>query len=448
LASGPGPGGPASGGPASGGPGPAGTLSSGPAAGDDAFGADLYGRLPGHGNLVFSPASIATALRLVLLGARGETAAQIAAAVHLATPDGAALSHGEPPGRQAAQELRAVSALLGDLAAGDLTLRAPNAMWVQSGLPLEPGFTAAVAAAAAVTVRDADFRRAAEQARQEINQFIAEQTAGRISDLLSPGVVSATTSLVLASAVYLKAAWAHPFPAGATQDAVFNLDPGQLNRNLDPGQPNRGPRDSDTQVTVPTMRVRARLRYLRADGYQAVELPYAGARLGMVIVLPDPESGPSPGPGPGDPAGAGPGGLLAAGAILGAGLGGLRTGLTPRQVSLALPRFRVTSGFALRPVLAALGMPLAFTNEADFSGITTGQRLRIDEVVHQAYIDVNEAGTEAAAATAVVITASARLMDPEPPVEMTVDRPFLFALTGLRSGLPLFLGRVTDPTAG
>ena len=442
-----------SGGPVSGGPGSDGTPSRGPASGDDAFGADLYGRLPSRGNLVFSPASIATALRLVLLGARGETAAQIAAVLHLATPDGAALSDQKPPGLQAAQALTAFSALLSDLAGGDLTLRAPNAMWVQSGLPLEPGFTAAVAEATAVTVHDADFRRAAEQARREINQFIREQTAGKISDLLSPGVVSATTGLVLASAVYLKAAWAHPFPAGATQDAAFYLDPGQR----DPGRP-----DPATQVTVPTMRVRARLRYLRADGYQAVELPYAGTRLGLVIVLPDP----SPGPGSGDPAYAGPGGLLAGGVAPGAGPGGLRAGLArgggrpgrppvrvgkglaPRQVSLALPRFRVTGGFALRPVLAALGMPLAFTDEADFSGITTAQRLRIDEVVHQAYIDVNEAGTEAAAATAVVMTASARLMDPEPPVEMIVDRPFLFALTDLRSGLPLFLGRVTDPTAG
>jgi serpin B len=397
--------------------------------GDEAFGADLYGRLPGQGNLVFSPASIATALRLVLLGARGETAAQIAAALHLDIPDGAA------PARQAAQELQAVSAILSDLAAGDLTLRAPNAMWVQSGLPLEPGFTAAVAAAAAVAVRDADFRQAAEQARQEINQFIAEQTAGKISDLLGPGVVSAATSLVLASAVYLKAAWAHPFPAGATHDAVFYLDPGQ------PGSGQPGP---GTQVTVPTMRLQARLRYLRGDGYQAVELPYAGARLGMVILLPDPASG----PGSGDPADTGPGHLLAGGVVPDAGPGGLLARLAPRQVSLALPRFKVTSGFALRPVLAALGMPLAFTDEADFSGITAAQRLHIDEVVHQAYIDVNEAGTEAAAATAVVMTAAARFARPDPPVEMIVDRPFRFAITDLRSGLPLFLGRVSDPAAG
>jgi serpin B len=409
-------------------------LGNGPVPGDEAFGADLYSRLPGQGNLVFSPASIATALRLVLLGARGETAAQTAAALHLDIPDGAA------PARQAAQELQAVSAILSDLAAGDLTLRAPNAMWVQSGLPLEPGFTAAVAAAAAVAVRDADFRQAAERARQEINQFIAEQTAGKISDLLGPGVVSAATSLVLASAVYLKAAWAHPFPAGATHDAVFYLGPGQPDpRQPDPHQPGPG-----TQVTVPTMRLRARLRYLRGDGYQAVELPYAGARLGMVILLPDPASG----PGSGDPADTGPGHLLAGGVVRDAGPGGLLARLAQRQVSLALPRFKVTSGFALRPVLAALGMPLAFTDEADFSGITAAQRLRIDEVVHQAYIDVNEAGTEAAAATAVVMTAAARFVRPEPPVEMIVDRPFRFAITDLRSGLPLFLGRVSDPAAG
>jgi serpin B len=425
------------------------------ASSDDAFGADLYQRLPAAGNLVFSPSSIAIALRLVLLGARGETAAQLAAALHLGRPD------------QAGPELRTVLALLGDLAAGDLTLRAPSTVWVQSGLPLEPGFTAALAtaadAAASVALRDADFRRDAEQARQEINQVISEQTAGRISDLLGPGVLDASTSLVLASAVYLKAAWAHPFPAGATQGAPFHPDSG-------------------IQVTVPTMRLQARLRYVRGDGFQAVGLPYAGSRLGLLIVLPDgppgaglpgaglpgaglPGAGPAgAGPPGAGPAGAGPPGADPPGADppgagqpgggppgIGpdsGGLGRLLARLAPRQVSLALPRFRVTSGFALRPLLAALGMPLAFSPEADFSGITTAQRLRIDQVAHKAYIDVNEEGTEAAAATAVIMKASARFMKPEPPVEMIVDRPFLFAITDMESGLPLFLGRVTDPTAG
>ena len=388
------------------GPAPGGSPGSGAAA-DEAFGADLYGQLPSSGNLVFSPASIATALRLVLLGARGETADQIAAVLHLACPD------------EAGPGLRAGSAILRDLAAGDLTLRAPNTMWVQSGLPLEPAFTAALAASAAVTVRDADFRRAAERARQEINQFIAEQTAGKIRELLSPGLLRDGTSLVLASAVYLKAAWARPFPAAATRDAPFRSAP-------------------DRQVMVPTMYVRTRLRYDRGDGYQAVGMPYAGSPLELVIVLPD-------GP-PGQPAGGQPAAGLAG--LAAGGLAALLAGLAPRQVSLALPRFRVTTGFGLRPVLAALGMPLAFSTQADLGGITTAQRLRIDEVVHKAYIDVNEEGTEAAAATAVVIRAMARLAAGDPPVEVIVDRPFLFAITDSRSGLPLFLGRVTDPVQG
>jgi serpin B len=363
---------------------------------DDSFGADLYAALRGLGNLVFSPASIATTLRMALLGAHGDTAAQVAAVLHLAGPQNAA------PG------LLAVLDVLGELAKGELTLRTPNTMWLQAGLPVQPDFTSALAHAASVTLRDADFIHAAEQARQQINHLIAEQTAGKITDLLAPGLVSASTRLVLASAVYLKAAWAHPFPPGGTHDAPFH--PGR-------GRP----------VTVPTMQVRARLRYLRGDGYQVVELPYAGGRLGMVIVLPD--------------------GLAdsVAGRLAAGGLRGLLTGLAPRQVTLALPRFRATSQFALRPVLTELGMPLAFTAEADFSGITTAEQLAISEVVHQAYIDVNEQGTEAAAATAITIMTAARSLGGDPPVQVTVDRPFLFAVVDTGSGLPLFLGQVTNP---
>jgi serpin B len=363
---------------------------------DDSFGADLYAALRGLGNLVFSPASIATTLRMALLGAHGDTAAQVAAVLHLAGPQNAA------PG------LLAVLDVLGELAKGELTLRTPNTMWLQAGLPVQPDFTSALAHAASVTLRDADFIHAAEQARQQINHLIAEQTAGKITDLLAPGLVSASTRLVLASAVYLKAAWAHPFPPGGTHDAPFH--PGR-------GRP----------VTVPTMQVRARLRYLRGDGYQVVELPYAGGRLGMVIVLPD--------------------GLAdsVAGRLAAGGLRGLLTGLAPRQVTLALPRFRATSQFALRPVLTELGMPLAFTAEADFSGITTAEQLAISEVVHQAYIDVNEQGTEAAAATAITIMTAARSLGGDPPVQVTVDRQFLFAVVDTGSGLPLFLGQVTNP---
>jgi len=366
------------------------------AAPDDLFGADLYRALGGTASLVFAPASIAAALRMTLLGARGDTATQLAATLHLAKP------------QDAAAGLLETCVLLDRLAAGDLTLRAPNTMWVQTGLALQPDFTAALAQAACAQLRTADFAAAAGPVQQQINDLIAEQTAGKITGLIPSGVITRATRLVLASAIYLKAAWSHPFPPGATQDAPFYPEPGA-------GRP------------VPTMRLRERLRYLRGDGYQAVELPYAGQRLGMVIVLPD-------------------GPLAPVESRLGRdGLARLLAGLAARQVTLALPRFRVTSQFSLAPALSALGMPLAFTSRADFTGITTAERVHISDVVHQAYLDVDEQGTEAAAATAVVIRAAARVMMPDPPVEMTVDRPFLFGITELASGRPLFLGRVTDP---
>lgn len=369
------------------------------AAPDDMFGADLYRALGGTANLVFAPANIAAALRMTLLGARGDTATQLAATLHLAKP------------QDAAAGLLETCVLLDSLTAGDLTLRAPNTMWVQSGLPLQPDFTAALGQAACAQLRTADFAAAAGPVQQQINDLIAEQTAGKITGLIPPGVINRATRLVLASAIYLKAAWTHPFPPGATQDAPFYPEPGA-------GRP------------VPTMRLRERLRYLRGDGYQVVQLPYAGQRLGMVIVLPD-------------------GPLAPVESRLGRdGLARLLAGLAPRQVTLALPRFRVTSQFSLTPALAALGMPLAFTSRADFTGITTAEPVHISDVVHQAYLDVDEQGTEAAAATAVVIRAAARVMMPDPPVEMTVDRPFVFGITELASGRPLFLGRVTDPSLG
>jgi serpin B len=403
-------------------------IGAGVSGADDAFGADLYRALDTGGNVVFSPSSIATALQMALVGARGETAAQLAAALRLPGP------------QDAAPALQAVSDLLAELAGDDVTLRAPNTMWVQAGLPLQADFTQALARVAAVAVRDADFARAAEQARHEINALIAEQTAGKITDLLAPGALDSATRLVLTSAVYLKAAWAHPFPAGATEEGPFHPQPG-------------------TQVMVPMMRMRTRLPYLRGDGYQAVELPYAGQRLGMVVILPD---GP-PGPVEDRLAAGGLRGLLAGSAPqtglppqtdLAPPTGSVPqtdsappTGLAPRQINLALPRFRVTSTFDLPPALAALGITLARQRgQADFSGITTAERLFIGRAVHQAYIDVDEQGTEAAAATAVVVM-TARALVADPPVEVTVDRPFLFAITDTVSGLPLFLGRVTDPTS-
>ena len=406
---------------------------------DDALGADLFLLLGARGgNMIFSPASIGAALRMALLGARGETAAQLAGALHLAGPE------------SAVDGLRLLSAGLARLSSGDVTCHAPNTMWVQAGLPLVPEFTAAlagIAAAAAVAgtatavLRHADFVNAAEDARLEINAVIAEQTAGKIAGLLPPHAVDKFTRLVLANAVYLKAAWAQPFPAAATADAPFypglaSAGPGGTGPGgagpggAGPGGTGPGGTGPGGPVDVPMMHRTARLGYRRGAGYQAVTLPYAGGLLAMAVVVPDGPLGPLEE-------------TLAAG-----GVGGLLTGVTPHRVSLALPRFKAAASFSLGPSLMSLGVAAAFDRDkADFSGITTAEPLAIGAAVHQALIDVDENGTEAAAATAVGMVRPTAVRQEGPPIVVTVDRPFLFAIIDAATGRPLFLGRITNPLA-
>jgi serpin B len=369
--------------------------TAGLAAADNAFAADLYRVLTDDaGQTVFSPVSVAAALRMALCGARGQTAAELAGALHEA-PDAAA------------EGLRATSAAVRDVTAdGSVTLRAPSIVWVQSGFPLQPAFTGQLPDAA---MARADFAGQPQAARAEINQAIAEQTEQKITGLLPAQAVSAATRLVLTSAVYLKAAWAEPFPVGATGDAPFYPD--------GPDRPG---------LTVPMMHGTAPRAYRHGDGYQAVVLPYRGGRLAMAVVLPD--------------------GPLAAlrPAIAAGGLPGLLSGTSRYQVTLALPRFRLEAGFDLVPALRRLGVQQAFTRQADFSGITEAERLLINAIGHKAYVDVDEQGTEAAAATAITFRPTAVFRAP-PPVTMTVDRPFLFAILHAPTGLPLFVGQVRHP---
>ncbi len=386
-------------------PAPISAARAAAAADDNAFGADMYRILAQDStDTVFSPVSVASALRMALCGAGGTTAAEMASALHL---DGPQL---EEPADAAAGGLRWLAAVLREVtAAGSATFRAPNTIWVQSGLPVRPEFTARLSDAA--TFAEADFGRAPEAARSEINRVIAEQTEGKITGLLPSGSIGALTRLVLASAVYLKAAWADPFPESGTGDAPFYPD--------GPDRP---------ATTVRMMRGTASRGYVRSDGYQAVLLPYAGGGLAMAVVLPD---GPLAG-------------LRAT--IAADGLGGVLAGTARHQVTLSLPRFRLEAAFDLIPVLRRLGIKAAFS-DADFSGITNAEPLRINAVAHKAYVAVDEHGTEAAAATAVSIRAMAAFRSP-PPVTMVVDRPFLFAIIHMTTGLPLFLGQVSRPRAG
>jgi len=363
---------------------------------DAAFGTDLYLKLAASGNVVFSPASIAAALRMALAGARGDTAAELAAVLRLPGPEDAA---------------DGLKQLAGIRPGDGLTFRAPNIMWLESTETVRDDFLAQLAET--VAVERCDFARAPEAARQVINDAVAEQTAGKITGLIPPGVMDSLTRLVLTNAVYLKALWTHQFPARDTTQKPFY--PERL-----------GP------APVDMMHLAADLDYHRGDGYQAVLLPYRGGSLAMAVVLPD------------GPLSEFTGRLGGAG-----GVGGLLAGLLSSgdqcQVDLSMPRFRVDAGFMLKDTLESLGVRTAFTPAADFSGITDDEPLHISAVVHKAWIDVGEEGTEAAAATAVTISALALVRKPPPEVTLVLDRPFLFVIADAASGLPLFLGQFTRP---
>jgi serpin B len=253
-----------------------------------------------------------------------------------------------------------------------------------------------------------DFENAPEASRVTINDWVSEQTEDRIEDLIPQGVIDALTRLVLTNAIYFNAAWDNPFEPGLTADGTFHL--------LDGGK-----------VSVPMMRQTKSLGYARDEGVQAVELPYDGQELSMVVLLPD------------------AGEFEAFENTLDAGrVDAIVKDISYRQIALSLPRFEVESDFSLVDALTAMGMPDAFTGAADFSGMTGSRDLFIAEVVHKAFVSVDEAGTEAAAATAVVME---KMAMPEEPVEVTVDRPFVFLIRDLETGVVLFVGRVVDPSA-
>ncbi len=369
----------------------------------NAFGLALYARIAADapGNLVISPASIALALSMARAGARGQTAAEMDAVLHdLGTDAHAAWL------ASLDSALNARTGQFPDLSGTqrDVTLRIVNAPFAQRGLALEQPYLDALAGRFGAGLRLVDYVAASEAARQLINGWVSDQTEQRITELLSQGDIDVMTRLVLVNAIYLKAAWVTPFAEEATSTAPFT-------------------RPDGTTVDVPMMHGGGELPYAQGDGWRAVQLPYVGGKLAMLVIVPDD---------------------MAAfeGSLDDQDLSAIVSGLDSHEVILGLPKYGAESRVELGPVLAALGMPTAFTDAADFSGMTTQERLLISAVIHQANIDVDEKGTEAAAATAVVMRETAA---PSDVVTLTVDHPFLFALRDVDTGAVLFLGRITDP---
>jgi serpin B len=370
----------------------------------ESFGTDLYAVVAtGDGNVVFSPASIMTALAMTYAGARGVTAEEMAAVLHVDLDD---------PAFHAAMNALDLALESRSFKSGDdrVQLSIANSLWGQDGLAFEQPFLDTLAEDYGTGMRLVDFKAAAEKARVQINDWVASQTNDKITDLIPAGVLNDLTRLVLVNAVYLDATWALQFDPNDTSDGSFTTLAG-------------------TQVTVPMMRQTSSFSYAKGDGWQAVQLPYSGNKLAMLLIVPD------------------QGRFTDVEQELGSGLlSEAVAGLSPASVALTVPKFTFRTQAQLGSALKTLGMPTAFDpNSADFSGMTTEEQLLIDEVIHEAYIAVDEEGTEAAAATAVVMRAtSAPMVD----VTFEIDRPFIFALRDTETGALLFLGRVTDPSAG
>jgi serpin B len=378
-------------------------------AGNSAFAFDLYLNLRQQdGNLFFSPYSISSALAMTYAGARGDTEAQMARALHYTL--------GQEGLHPAFNALDLVLNSAGSGAdKGSFTLRSVNSLWAQQDYKFLPPFLDVLGRNYGAGLRLVDYKDSGhrEQARLAINDWVKTATADKIPELINQGVLDENTRLVLANAIYFKGDWLAPFDAHSPEAPFTRLD--------------------GSMATSHLMFRHAPAAYAAGTDYQAVELPYqggpAGAAVSLVLLLP-------------------PAGQFAAfeQSLTADKVNGIMAALQTADVELFMPRFKYDTRLSLSDALAALGMPLAFdASRADFSGATGQRDLFISKVIHKAFVAVDEKGTEAAAATGVVMGLTSAQPNPQQPVVVKADHPFVFLIRDQQTGSILFVGRVVDP---
>lgn len=371
--------------------------------GNSEFAFDLYQALKKQdGNIFYSPYSISLALAMTYGGARGETAKQMVDTLHYLLPQSAL----HPTFNSLDIEL----GKRGEGAKGKdskgFRLNVVNAIWGQKDYKFLSAYLDLLAENYGAGLRILDFKSAPEQSRMTINKWVSDQTEDRIKDLLPEGSINPLTRLVLTNAIYFNAAWKLPFQPEATTNGPFHLINGD-------------------DVTVPMMKQTEYFGYAKSGNHLAVELLYDGDELSMVILMnetgkfSDFENTLK---------------LSAVKAII--------NSLKYTRVALTMPKFEFESEFGLKETLMEMGMEEPFRDSADFSGMSKESDLHIDDVVHKAFVSVDEAGTEAAAATGVIVGTTS--MPPE-PVTVTLDRPFVFLIRDIQTGAILFIGRVMNP---
>jgi serpin B len=387
------------------------------------LGVDLHRQLAtGNENLCVSPYSIESALAMTFAGADGETHSEMARVLHFPS-DASAVPASFASLQDSLEEMSAKTAELVKQAkrfggpSEPITLSVANRLFAQKGYDFRQAFLSLVKQNYGAAFEPINFIADASAATQHINKWVAEQTRDKIRDLIPVGALNKLTRLVLANALYLKAPWADSFSEKMTQPEPFHVRGGAA-------------------VDVSTMRKTARFGYAKREGFMAVSLPYAGDELQFLVLLPDDVNG-----------------LRALESKLTADVLAGCTKLEAQDVNLHLPKFKLEPPtIALAETFQALGMKTAFDipqGSANFDKIAPrkpNDYLYISNVFHKTFIAVDEKGTEAAAATAVVMMRATAIARPKPlPIEVKVDRPFVYAVQHVPSGVCLFLGRVTDP---
>jgi serpin B len=378
------------------------------AKGGNEFATDLYGKLAKQeGNLFFSPFSVSTALGMTSLGAKNETLAQMIKTLHL--PEDPVKIHG------------GFSALLGSLNNEKVDpkkrgyeLNVANRLWGAKGAKWLPEYLTDSQKFYGAGLQELDFEKATEASRETINRWVEEKTKDKIKDLIPSGALMADTQLVLTNAIYFKGSWAEEFDKKLTKDLPFHVT-------------------SDKSIKVPMMYSVRDASYFEDSNAQVLQLPYRNGELSMILFLPKKKND----------------------------LAGLEKKFTSENVNkwlsqlrkeddarITIPKFKMTSKFDLEKTLPEMGMKDLFSaGVADLSGMTGSKNLFISQVIHKAFVDVNEEGTEAAAATAIIARPTSAPIKPRTPPVFTADHPFLFVIRDNRSESILFMGRVSDPSA-
>jgi serpin B len=366
--------------------------------GNTTFALELYGHLKGtEGNVFFSPFSISTCLAMTSGGASGQTLAEMGRVLHL---EGKPAEIGAAFGKLQ-RELNEIQK------SNKVQLNLANGLWTEKAHPFLPAFLKSSEENYEAVVRQADFRSAAEPTRLEINGWVAKQTQDKIKDLFGPGTINQNTRLALVNAIYFKGKWKSPFDAQSTMPLQFWAG-------------------GKREVMTPTMRAEKQFGYSETSELQVLDMPYEGEDLSLLVLLPKERTGMK--------------GLEMQLSVT--NLAYWISALRAQKVEVSLPKIHIQTRYTLNDTLAGMGMRTPFSTQADFSGIDGRKELFISVVVHQAFVDVNEEGTEAAAATGV---AMAPMAMSKPPPRFIADHPFIFLIRERRSGSVLFLGRFTDP---